>query len=661
MTETAARPPGVAGSPRRSRTRSSTRTAAAARGSPRSATTSGTSTRDYWARPVPAFGDPKPRILIVGLAPGLHGANRTGRPFTGRFRRHPALRDAACGWPRYAAGIGLGRRPAGAARPAHHQRRQVPAAAEQAAAGRDRALQSLPEGRARGAAVGARAARARAHRARCGARCDGHPARRGTLRPWRRASPRERPGAGRFVSLQPLQHQHAAPDAADVPGRRGARGRARGALAPRQVAPMRPAHRFDGKAFVATLPRRPGVYRMSVGRRRADLRRQGREPARSRRQLFQPGQPEPEGAGAGRADRLDRGDGHQLRDRGAAARVQPDQGAQAALQRRAARRQELSLHLARHVARISRASRPIAGSRSLPGRYFGPFPSAGAVNETLHHLQKLFRLRNCRDSFFDEPQPPLPAVPDRPLLRALRAAHRSREAYAARRRGGGQGARGPRHRGERRPGRADGGGRATASTSRRAARLRDQLAALKEIQAQQVVAAEGERDADVFAIVGEPGNYAVSVMLVRGGRSLGTSGFFPRGALAEPAEALASFIMQYYAEREPPPEIFADASPDESAPAVGGADPASPGHAVRVKRAQRGMAARWVELVARERRAVAADAPARSAMPRRDVGSAAPRTSASRRRRRAWNASTSATRRARARSPPAWCSAPRVR
>jgi uracil-DNA glycosylase family 4 len=37
----------------------------------------------YWARPVPGFGDPKARVLILGLAPGAHGANRTGRPFTG--------------------------------------------------------------------------------------------------------------------------------------------------------------------------------------------------------------------------------------------------------------------------------------------------------------------------------------------------------------------------------------------------------------------------------------------------------------------------------------------------------------------------------------------------------------------------------------------------
>ena len=39
----------------------------------------------YFAKPVPAFGDPRARLLIVGLAPGMHGANRTGRPFTGDY------------------------------------------------------------------------------------------------------------------------------------------------------------------------------------------------------------------------------------------------------------------------------------------------------------------------------------------------------------------------------------------------------------------------------------------------------------------------------------------------------------------------------------------------------------------------------------------------
>jgi uracil-DNA glycosylase family 4 len=39
--------------------------------------------REYWGRPVPSFGDPAARVLVLGLAPGAHGSNRTGRPFTG--------------------------------------------------------------------------------------------------------------------------------------------------------------------------------------------------------------------------------------------------------------------------------------------------------------------------------------------------------------------------------------------------------------------------------------------------------------------------------------------------------------------------------------------------------------------------------------------------
>ena len=38
---------------------------------------------EYWGKPVPSFGDPKARVLVLGLAPGAHGSNRTGRPFTG--------------------------------------------------------------------------------------------------------------------------------------------------------------------------------------------------------------------------------------------------------------------------------------------------------------------------------------------------------------------------------------------------------------------------------------------------------------------------------------------------------------------------------------------------------------------------------------------------
>ncbi len=73
-----------------------TRPAAAACASRRSSTTCMPRTRHYWCRPVPPFGDRRRRLVIVGLAPGMHGANATRPAVHRRPRRNPALRDAAC-------------------------------------------------------------------------------------------------------------------------------------------------------------------------------------------------------------------------------------------------------------------------------------------------------------------------------------------------------------------------------------------------------------------------------------------------------------------------------------------------------------------------------------------------------------------------------------
>ena len=75
----------------------------------------------------------------------------------------------------------------------------------------------------------------------------------------------------------------------------------------------------------------------------------------------------------------------------------------------------------------------------------------------------------------------------------------------------------------------------------RAAALRDQLAALKQVQAQQIVTAEGDRDIDVFALVGEPGEFAISVMIIRGGRNLGSTCYFPKG-VARRAQRSAGLV-----------------------------------------------------------------------------------------------------------------------
>ncbi|MGC8522432.1 MAG: excinuclease ABC subunit UvrC [Steroidobacteraceae bacterium] len=233
------------------------------------------------------------------------------------------------------------------------------------------------------------------------------------------------------------------------------------------------------------------------------------------------------------------------------------------------------------------------GARTSGARYFGPFPSSTAVRETLNQLQKLFRIRNCRDSFF--------AHRSRPCLQ-----HQigrcsgpcvgliSREAYAQ----------DVEAAVKVLEGRSDEVNallrcRMQAAAERleyeRAAELRDQLAALREIQAQQVVTAEHERDVDVFDIAGEPGEYAVSAMLVRGGRNLGTTSSFPRAAFAEPEEALSSFLMQYYANHEPPAEVLLGRRL-EDAGALGEALSERAGHPVGVRTAARGLALRWVQL-----------------------------------------------------------------
>ncbi len=89
----------------------------------------------WWNAPVPAFGDPDATIAIVGLAPGLHGANRTGRAFTRRPFGDAAVRDAGEGWPRHRHLRQPPDRRYRAHRRDHPQRGEVPAARQQADAG----------------------------------------------------------------------------------------------------------------------------------------------------------------------------------------------------------------------------------------------------------------------------------------------------------------------------------------------------------------------------------------------------------------------------------------------------------------------------------------------------------------------------------------------
>ncbi len=130
----------------------------------------------------------------------------------------------------------------------------------------------------------------------------------------------------------------------------------------------------------------------------------------------------------------------------------------------------------------------------------------------------------------------------------------------------------------------------------RAAQLRDQLSSLRKIQATQLASTDKRRDLDAFALVGEAGDYAISVLLVRGGKLLGTTSYFPRTP-GLPEEALASFLVQHYAREDAPPEVLVNLElPDASA--IEEALATRSGRRSRVAKGARGTPARYVALAA---------------------------------------------------------------
>lgn len=184
------------------------------------------------------------------------------------------------------------------------------------------------------------------------------------------------------------------------------------------------------------------------------------------------------------------------------------------------------------------------GARKLPGRYFGPYPGAQAVRETLSLLEKVFRVRTCEDSFFrNRSRPCLQHQIGRcsaPCVGAISA-----EAYA----------RDVRHLLMFLDGRSDDITRelvremeaaSAALDFEAAAVLRDRIAALRQVLETQAVSTDGG-DADVLAACAVPGGACVQAIFVRGGRVLGSKSYFPQvGIDTEPSSLLAEFLPQFY-------------------------------------------------------------------------------------------------------------------
>jgi len=191
------------------------------------------------------------------------------------------------------------------------------------------------------------------------------------------------------------------------------------------------------------------------------------------------------------------------------------------------------------------------GAQSRPGRYFGPFASAGAVNRTITALQRAFLIRSCTDSFFESRTRPC-------LLYQIRRCS------------------GPCTREIDFPGYTELVREATEFLSGRshtvkqelasemekasselefetAAVYRDRLAALSAIQSQQGINPRTVEEADVFAIHQEGGYSCVEVFFFRTGQNWGNRAYFPRAEKSfTPEEVLASFLAQFYDDKPPP-------------------------------------------------------------------------------------------------------------
>ncbi len=234
------------------------------------------------------------------------------------------------------------------------------------------------------------------------------------------------------------------------------------------------------------------------------------------------------------------------------------------------------------------------GAKTAPGRYFGPYPSAGAVRATLNLLQKIFRVRQCEDSFFrNRSRPCLQYQIDRcsaPCTGEISAEAYRRDVADTMRflEGKSEEVIGTRVKAmEQAAGKLE---------YEQAAIYRDQIEQLRQISQQQyITSAKGE--ADVIACVMQAGVACVQVFYVRAGRSLGNRNFFPRlpDPAATTAEVLSAFIAQYYSHREIPAElIVSEALPDRDL--LHAMLKLRKGSSVHIRFSVRGDRARWLEL-----------------------------------------------------------------
>ncbi len=237
------------------------------------------------------------------------------------------------------------------------------------------------------------------------------------------------------------------------------------------------------------------------------------------------------------------------------------------------------------------------GARKGKGKYFGPYPGAGSVRKTLTLLQKLFQIRQCEDSYFNNrSRPCLQFQIDRctaPCVNFIESKDYQQDVHHAELflQGRNQ---------EVSDLLADRMEQASNKLEfETAARYRDQINVLNVVQQKQYISS-GSNNIDIIACEVQKGMSCVTLFIIRGGHNLGNKVFFPAHSKeSEQSEILTAFISQYYltdrTDREIPPTILLSHK-IEGSDLVAEVMEGQCGHKVKIKNELRGDRARWVKM-----------------------------------------------------------------